>query len=93
MFKGKEKALGKEEGLIVMKKKKLLLKNIPVILCEERSDLPGGMTFWCPFCKHQHFHGEGEGHRSAHCSEDSPFDKTGYILKLRKNKMKFVKKD
>lgn len=42
----------------------------------------------CPFCNRHHVHGagdrpgDGNGHRSAHCSEPtSPFLKTGYILR------------
>lgn len=38
---------------------------------------------WCPFCKKWHYHGPGEGHRVAHCGDESrsPFRETGYILK------------
>ncbi len=46
---------------------------------------------WCPFCQVWHFHGatenftktKGEGHRDAYCTnENSPFKKTGYIIKV-----------
>jgi hypothetical protein len=52
--------------------------------------------FWCPFCKEWHTHGVGEGHRQAHCHPqvknkntkiqeyvDSPYEKTGYYLRLK----------
>lgn len=39
--------------------------------------------FWCPFCNRFHYHGSASlGHRTAHCTNpDSPYKKTGYILK------------
>jgi len=40
-------------------------------------------VFWCEYCKTFHTHGNEDGHRVAHCvSKDSPFKKTGYILKV-----------
>ena len=40
-------------------------------------------VFWCEYCKTYHYHGPMDGHRVAHCiSEDSPFNRTGYILKI-----------
>lgn len=34
---------------------------------------------WCPWCRVWHFHGWGNGHRSAHCAcRLSPFRDTGY---------------
>lgn len=40
------------------------------------------LKVWCEYCNKYHFHGTEEGHRIAHCwKEDSPFNKTGYILK------------
>jgi hypothetical protein len=39
------------------------------------------MQFWCFFCQKWHFHGRGEGHRSAHCNRETPFSESGYILK------------
>ncbi len=65
--------------------------NIPVILCEERTDLPfdEAMKFYCDFCKKYHFHGLGEGHRIAHCHNDkSPFNEKGYIITLNKDYFK-----
>jgi len=41
----------------------------------------GSLCGWCPFCRKWHYHGIGEGHRSAHCPHDTPFKKTGYELK------------
>jgi hypothetical protein len=37
---------------------------------------------FCRYCKAWHFHGAIEGHRVAHCFNDSsPYLKTGYIIK------------
>jgi len=42
-------------------------------------------TFFCYYCKRDHWHGAREGHRVAHCcSESSPYYKTGYFLKEEK---------
>lgn len=36
---------------------------------------------WCDFCSRWHYHGNGDGHRVAHCTTvNSPYRKTGYIL-------------
>lgn len=41
----------------------------------------GFLTFWCDYCKKEHLHGRGNGHRVAHCvSSSSPFEKEGYFL-------------
>lgn len=57
-------------------------KEYPVIKALPHPELHGAFMFWCPFCKKWHTHGIGEGHRCAHCHhKDSPFDKTGYIIK------------
>ena len=57
--------------------------KFPVIKCLPRSDFIGGMTFWCPFCNKWHNHGQGDGHRVAHClGSDSPYKKRGYIIKM-----------
>lgn len=62
----------------------------PVIKAFPRPE--GGLMFWCPYCKKWHYHGIGEGHRNAHC-DDSPFNKTGYIIKrLTKTEMKRILK-
>jgi hypothetical protein len=58
---------------------------IPVVECTRRKDIDFGLRFYCVFCKKFHLHGKGEGHRIAHCHKpESPFEKTGYILKLNK---------
>ncbi|CKH71747.1 Uncharacterised protein [Streptococcus pneumoniae] len=37
------------------------------------------------YCRKFHHHGTGEGHRDAHCfEEDSPYIRTGYVLKKMK---------
>ncbi|MGO3652558.1 hypothetical protein [Vagococcus sp.] len=36
---------------------------------------------WCPYCYMDHYHGEIDGHRQAHCiRKGSPFMKTGYYI-------------
>ena len=50
--------------------------KVPVILCEERTDihLIGSMKFYCDYCKKNHYHGKCEGYRIAHChNPESPF--------------------
>jgi len=63
---------------------------MPVLLARVSED-GINMIIWCPFCRCSHFYGTGsdptgkagEGHRVAHCiNESSPFKGTGYILKL-----------
>jgi len=70
-----------------MKKTKILGYNeeTPIIECVSRTDCEG-LKFYCDFCKREHFHGNADGHRIAHCHKNSPFDKTGYILKLEEEK-------
>jgi hypothetical protein len=53
-------------------------KKLPVVLCEVVEPMrPGEVRlwqFWCPFCRRHHTHGDGPGHRVAHCSDaSSPF--------------------
>ena len=73
-------------GHMFQKSKEFGDKNIPIILCEKRTDINFGMKFYCDFCKTNHLHGDGDGHRAAHChNQNSPFDVTGYIITLNKN--------
>jgi hypothetical protein len=72
----------REIGVKVVKMK-ISEKDYPIVKCfvEGKS-----VKFWCPFCKRWHFHGYSEngeldGHRGAHCSEQTPFTETGYIVK------------
>ena len=61
-------------------------QRIPIIRAIRRKDYPWGLQFFCPFCKKNHLHGSGEGHRAAHCtSSKSPYLETGYILKLEES--------
>lgn len=54
--------------------------DIPVLLAVE---LPNkSLKVWCPFCRKNHIHGIGGGHRNAHCIKPTPFTETGYILKV-----------
>lgn len=53
----------------------------------------GSNTEKCPFCNTSHVHGNGDGHRIAHCSSDSKdlafinniqvFKKDGYFIETR----------
>ena len=39
-------------------------------------------AIWCRYCCCWHYHGKSAGHRAEHChKEDSPYMKTGYILR------------
>jgi hypothetical protein len=41
----------------------------------------GQYIFWCPHCRAKHYHGAGDGHRTAHCTNsNSPYRKTGYYV-------------
>ena len=61
-------------------------KGVPTIACF-RND-PGSLTFVCPACGNQHYHGagdvfgEGDGHRSSHCDK---MRDGGYYLKESKD--------
>jgi hypothetical protein len=62
-------------------------KKHPVLLAYLRED-GKYLRAWCPFCVRWHLHGWGFGHRVAHCHiEDSPFKKTGYVLKAADRKV------
>jgi hypothetical protein len=62
-----------------------IIKAVP----EEGS---GFLTFYCEYCKKEHLHGRGNGHRAAHCfyvrygaygkkiETHSPFLEGGYYL-------------
>ena len=62
--------------------------EFPVMLCVPRTDIDFGMKFYCKPCRQDHRHGDGEGHRVAHCDdyfEASPYKDTGYIITLDEN--------
>lgn len=60
--------------------------NPPVVLCEEFYVRPFlCWRFFCTYCLRYHYHGAGPGHCSAHCSNETPYRETGYILKLSNN--------
>lgn len=76
-----------------MKPKEMNKKSVATILSYDKSKIPtiacfrneqGSLTFICPSCKKQHYHGagdkfgEGDGHRCSHCKE---MQDTGYHLK------------
>ena len=46
-----------------------------------RTDGVPGLRVWCCWCDRWHVHGDGYGHRVAHCHNDtSPYADTGYVL-------------
>ena len=47
----------------------------------EKVDKEERFRIWCPFCVTYHYHGAVLGHRVAHCSDVTPFTRTGYILR------------
>jgi hypothetical protein len=53
-----------------------------VFLCEA-SPCERQWHFRCPYCRKDHYHGAGEGHRNAHCYDETPVSKTGYYVVLR----------
>jgi hypothetical protein len=62
----------------------MAIKKVPTVLAIER-DEKGNLSTWCQYCRKFHHHGTGEGHRDAHCfEEDSPYIRTGYVLKKMK---------
>lgn len=76
----------KREDILEIRSKvnKMKDKDYPIVLTEDRDDGVEGQMFWCPFCKKYHYHGEGDGHRTAHCDNpNSPWLDTGYIVKKK----------
>ncbi len=60
---------------------------IPILLARISPKYPKNVLAWCPYCRVEHLHGIFTGkqieHRVAHCAGvDSPFNDTGYYLKL-----------
>ena len=44
------------------------------------------LKVWCKYCERYHAHGFPEGHRAAHYTNpNSPYNKTGYYIKLKKS--------
>lgn len=59
--------------------------NVPLLEATPRSD-GHGLKVYCVYCQKWHFHGHGDGHRTAHCdNEHSPYLKTGYELVTHHN--------
>ena len=49
-----------------------------------RSQRPGRTpqyAVWCVHCRAWRYHSAEDGHRAAHCAEDSPYSATGYELR------------
>ncbi len=59
----------------------LLSLDAPTIAAFARNhDGNRRLMVWCRYCDKWHSHGQGEGHREAHCSESTPYTLTGYNL-------------
>ena len=52
----------------------------PEVPAFKREDCSGWQML-CFYCNAWHYHGTGLGHRVAHCSKQTPFTRTGYILR------------
>lgn len=51
--------------------------DMMVFRCQQVKDQ---WFFWCPFCRTEHWHSVGAGHRASHCMTSSPFWVGGYWL-------------
>lgn len=88
----------KKLGKIAEKNGALVFRTFPDKL--DRANAFGN-KFWCPFCKRWHFHGEGDGHRVAHCGPRIIRTKiienlhpNGYVIKrFSKTELIKIKKD
>lgn len=59
----------------------------PFVAAWTRTDQPDALRMWCHHCRRWHHHGQGEGHRIAHCHDEaSPYSETGYVLVLAAGK-------
>lgn len=59
--------------------------DAPTLPAEAITDDDGHILWrvWCKHCNNWHFHGPGDGHRLAHCTDPaSPYLKQGYNLSL-----------
>ena len=52
----------------------------PILKAAPRKD-GKGLKVFCRYCNRWHAHGNGEGHRLAHCAKNTPYTKTGYVLR------------
>ena len=53
--------------------------GLPVLFIRRRDRVHSFV--WCPVCEAEHAHGQGEGHRIAHCPPGSPFAEHGYLIR------------
>jgi hypothetical protein len=44
--------------------------------------LAAAYLVWCRYCEVWHEHGPAEGHRIAHCQQETPYSRSGYNLAL-----------
>ncbi|MGI9118787.1 MAG: hypothetical protein ACR2G7_01430 [Acidimicrobiales bacterium] len=54
-------------------------EQMPVLAGHPRED-GLGLKVWCRWCDCWHVHGDGSGHRVAHCGGDTPYAETGYLI-------------
>ena len=57
--------------------------TLPAVQVRNRRSGAMHWRVWCRHCGAWHYHGVGEGHREAHCTNPaSRYNKTGYNLAL-----------
>ena len=57
--------------------------DAPTLPAEPVTDDDGVVVWrvWCKHCRDWHYHGPGDGHREAHCrDQSSPYRSNGYNL-------------
>ena len=53
--------------------------DVPVL--DAYIDATGELSVWCAYCRRWHAHANYEGHRLAHCDGETPYRRTGYVLR------------
>ena len=57
------------------------LPRVPAYPRDKHLGQSTGLKMWCCWCDTWHYHGDGYGHRVAHCyDKNSPYNDTGYWL-------------
>jgi hypothetical protein len=57
----------------------LVVEDVPVLSAERVNAVQ--LKIHCEYCNKAHYHGLGDGHRVAHClDESSLYLRTGYII-------------
>lgn len=56
-----------------------------------KNKIGGQLTFWCVHCRCWHFHGIGDGPRTAHCFRQHGPYQDGYYLKEVEGEVEWLK--